>query len=286
MFSTFPALTAQQWQDLRWLASGPDLMELTAPCSLLLPPSGSALSLVFPSTRPLHRVGHYVERLVGHWLAITPGLSEIEQGIVIRDGKRTVGELDFLFRHEGRLHHLEVALKFYLHSPVPGHESCAEFSHFPGPNATDNFEKKRDKLLFHQLPLGRSTFPEVAASHALVKGLVFYRPGEAAPSALPESMNPAHLRGTWIRSTEIDRLLEEPWARDCRGRVMEKPHWLSGWTAASGEELQPMRALHGQLRSHFSGYNRPVLLSLVQEGQAHECERLIVVPADWPTHHD
>jgi len=285
MSSTFPALTAQEWRDLRWLASGPDLMELTPPCPLLLPPPESAPGFVAPATRPPHRVGHYVERLVRHWLAITPGLSEIGQGIVIRDGTRTVGELDFLFRHEGRLHHLEVALKFYLHSPVPGQESSAGLSHFPGPNATDNFEKKRDKLLLHQLPLGRTTFPEVAASHALVKGLVFYRPGETAPFALPASMNPGHLRGTWIRSTEIDRLLDESWARDCRGRVMEKPHWLSGSTAASGEEIHPMENLHHDLRSHFAERDRPVLLSLGREGEAHESERLIVVPPDWPAHH-
>ncbi len=284
MSSALADSAAQEWRDLLWLASGPDLMKLTPPCPFLTLPSESAPAHVTPATRPLHRVGHYVERLVRHWLAITPGLSAIEQGIVIHDGKRTVGELDFLFRHEGRLHHLEVALKFYLHSPVPGHESSAELSHFPGPNATDNFEKKRDRLLLHQLPLGQTRFPEVAASHALVKGLVFYRPGETAPMHLPATMNPGHLCGTWIRSTEIDRLLDEPWSRDCRGRVMGKPHWLSGWPAASGEPSLAMESLHCHLQSHFTSVTRPVLISLGREGEAQESERVIVVPADWPVH--
>jgi uncharacterized protein len=284
--ATAPVLTAQEWRDLLWLAEGPDLMELTPPCPLVpLSPelvTPQSESPIAPST---HRVGAYVERLVRCWLELTPGVTAIGQGILLSEGKRTMGELDFLFTRQGRRHHLEVALKFYLHHPRPGGPSPGDMSHFPGPNATDNFEKKRDRLLTHQLPLGRAAFPEIEASHALVKGIVFYRPGEEPPAILPAAMNPAHRRGIWIRADEISRLVEEPWARNSRGLIMTKPRWLSGWSADGAEAATPIAELHDALLLHFADprtTDRPVLLSLAHEGATQESTRVFVVPAHWP----
>ncbi len=284
--ATDPLLTVQEWRDLLWLAHGPDLMELTLPCPLapLFP------ELVVPQPKlsgapSTQRVGAYVERLVRYWLELTPGVTAIEQGILLREGKRTMGELDFLFTHQGRRHHLEVALKFYLHHPRAGGPSSADLSHFPGPNATDNFEKKRERLLTHQIPLGRATFPEIEASHAIVKGAVFYRPEENPPAILPAAMNPAHRRGIWIRADEISRLVEEPWACNSRGIIMTKPHWLSGWSADRATAAIPIAELFDALRVHLADSrttDRPVLLSLADEGATHETARVFVVPAHWP----
>ena len=280
------ALTAQEWRDLLWLAGGPDLMELTPPCPLVpLSPEPVVAQRESSGAPSTHRVGAYVERLVRCWLELTPGVSAIGQGILLSEGKRTMGELDFLFTHQGRRHHLEVALKFYLHHPRPGGPSSADVSHFPGPNATDNFEKKRDRLLTHQLPLGRDAFPEIEASHALVKGIVFYRPDEEPPALLPAAMNPAHRRGIWIRADEISRLVEEPWARNSRGLIMTKPRWLSGWSADGAESGIPIAELTDTLRLHFADprtTDRPVPLSLAHEGATQESTRVFVVPAHWP----
>lgn len=284
--ATAPVLTGQEWRDLLWLADGPDLMELTPSCPLTALSPGLVLPQSESSAPPsTHRVGAYVERLVRCWLELTPGVTSIEQGILLREGGRTTGELDFLFTYQGRRHHLEVALKFYLHHPRAGEPSSADLSHFPGPNATDNFEKKRERLLTHQLPLGRDTFPEIQASHALVKGIVFYRPGEELPAVLPAAMNPAHRSGIWIRADEISRLVGEPWARNSRGIIMTKPHWLSGWTVDHGTAAATVAALHDTLAGHFADArtsDRPVLLSLAREGATQESTRVFVVPAHWP----
>jgi len=284
--ATAPVLTAQEWRDLLWLADCPDLMELTAPCPLAALSPGLVVPQRESSGAPsTHRVGAYVERLVRYWLELTPGVTAIGQGILLSEGKRTMGELDFLFTHQGRRHHLEVALKFYLHHPRPGGPSPGDQSHFPGPNATDDFEKKRERLLTHQLPLGRAAFPEIEASHALVKGIVFYRPDEEAPDLLPATMNPGHRRGLWIRADEISRLVGESWARDCRGIIMTKPHWLSGWTVDHGTAAATVAVLHDTLAGHFADArtaDRPVLLSLAREGATQESARVFVVPAHWP----
>jgi uncharacterized protein len=280
------ALTAQEWRDLLWLAEGPDLMELTPPCPLVpLSPEPVGSQRESSDASSTHRVGAYVERLVRCWLELTPGVTAIGQGILLSEGKRTMGELDFLFTHQGSRHHLEVALKFYLHHPHPAGPSLADMSHFPGPNATDNFEKKRDRLVTHQLPLGRANFPEIETSRALVKGTVFYRPGEEPPALLPAAMNPAHRRGIWIRADEISRLVEEPWARNSRGIIMTKPRWLSGWSSDGAEAAKPIAELHRTLQVHFADSrttDRPVLLSLAHEGATQESARVFVVPAHWP----
>lgn len=283
-------LSVQEWHDLRWLVEGPDLMALTPPLPFLsvsLPRPEEPIEDIAERLPPQHRVGRYVESLVSTWLENTPGISALQKGILIREGNRTVGELDFVFRYQDQLRHLEIALKFYLHCPVEGHLSSPTLSHFPGPNASDNFEKKRDRLLRHQLPLGRTAFPAIETSHALVKGVIFYRPGETTPTVLPETMNPAHRRGIWIRANEIDRLLEESWARDCRGDILEKPFWLSGWSPEF--HTRTMEELHAGLHSHFAAKelsDRPVLLSLRPEGNAGENLRLFVVPGEWPRHCD
>ena len=229
------------------------------------------------SHRVSHRVGYYVETLLEVWLGTIPGVTEIRRGIQIQDGKTTRGELDFLFQQDGRLHHLEVALKFFLHQPhAPGgsHESTSEF---PGPNARDNFEKKRDKILNSQLPFGRSCFPEVSESRALMKGMIFYHPQQTFATNLPEKMNPDHARGMWIRSTEWE-LLRQGFP-NYSGCILQKPFWLAEKTS-----LSPLPELTAELQQHFSGSDSPVLLSLrLAKGNVEtESIRLFVVSAAWP----
>ena len=52
----------------------------------------------FISKRPDRRVGHYFETLILYWLTHIVKVELIAHGQQIMDGKRTVGELDFLFR--------------------------------------------------------------------------------------------------------------------------------------------------------------------------------------------
>ena len=288
-------LRAQMQRDLQWLCDCPDLMMAesgtgTGTGTGTVLPSPTIPSLDDPlwgtveahlshreSHRVSHRVGYYVETLLEVWLGTIPGVSEIRRGIQIQDGKTTRGELDFLFQQDGRLHHLEVALKFFLHQPhAPGgsHESTSEF---PGPNARDNFEKKRDKILNSQLPFGRSCFPEVSESRALMKGMIFYHPQQTFATNLPEKMNPDHARGMWIRSTEWELIPQR--FPNYSGCILQKPFWLAEKTS-----LSPLPELTAELLQHFSGSDSPVLLSLrLAKGNVEtESIRLFVVSAAWP----
>ena len=224
----------------------------------------------FLESKAAHRVGYYVEALTQVLLESDASISELRHGIQIRREKETLGELDFLFSQAGQLHHHEIALKFYLCYP----EGAENGSHFVGPNATDSFERKRDRLLGKQLPFGRESFPEIEESHHAVKGMIFYHwlaPGEVP---LPDLLNPEHARGTWIRERELEAFLSAmPSARI--GRILKKPYWL----AAHGPDLD-REAIREAARDHFEKWDGPVFLALFENGQ--EVERVFVMPDFWP----
>ncbi|MEM6278468.1 MAG: DUF1853 family protein [Verrucomicrobiota bacterium] len=225
----------------------------------------------FLETKAAHRVGYYVESLVQSWLESQDGISELQHGIQVRREKETLGELDFLFRRNDQLHHVEVALKFYLHFP----EGAENGSRFVGPNSRDSFERKRDRLLGKQLPFGRESFPEIEQSHHLVKGVIFYHPNDSGSCELPDLLNREHARGTWIHHRELDEFLEG-WPSDRTGRILKKPYWLSaGGLDLTGEEIR------AAAKDHFERWDGPVFLAEREQGK--EIARLFVMPDRWPS---
>ncbi|MGB7342992.1 MAG: DUF1853 family protein [Pirellulaceae bacterium] len=227
-----------------------------------------------------HRVGRYFERLIGFWLSEVRGLTDCQHSTQIRDGNRTVGELDFLFTDEqGRRTHLETAVKFYLYDP----QSVVGGSHFIGPNAGDTFERKTKRLLKHQLPLGRKHFQDVTVTGAWVKGRIFYHPLQAMPSVLPAELSTQHLRGTWIRASELGYFREQEAASVYR--VLLKPYWLSEEVASFDDpKVLSTDDVTKQLTQHFLDSAHPVLLSRLnrREHQLGEVERIFVVADCWP----
>lgn len=230
---------------------------------------GDALDTFLGDNRP-HRVGRYFEQLVHFWLVHVRGVDMLGAGLQIRDGKRTIGELDFVYRDEaGIVVHCEVAVKFFLHHRRHGH------SHFPGPNASDSFEAKTNKMFDQQLELSREHFPQVQRRQAFMKGMCFY--GSTRPQALPPRMNPDHGSGTWIYSQSLDQLSDHHAAA---GLIVQKPHWLAPVVDA---QLREMSLLLGDLRAHFvSDRPHPVMLSLRDGESLQEVDRVFVMPAHWP----
>lgn len=267
-------------RDLDWVLRCPSL--LASPSCFEAPPPPEPLSGLsrepverFFAANASHRVGYYFESLVRVWLESLPEISDLEHGVRIMDGHRTLGELDFLFRRAGRLHHLEIALKFYLRLAEPTNGG----SRFVGPNAADSFERKRDKLFGKQLPLGKGHFPDIEESRVLMKGRIFYRPDQPEPAELPRAMNPDHGRGTWIREDELEWLVDTR-SGDARGAILETPFWLDG-----GTPDRTMEQLRGEVGSRFRQSRRPVLLSLAEPGSEgwQETDRVFVVSRDWPS---
>ena len=236
-----------------------------------------------------HRVGYYFESLTRYWLAQLRGVDELSHRVQIRteDNKRTLGELDFLFRDEsGVWNHLETAVKFYLHY-APHHHSG---SHFIGPNAADNFERKLVRMTNHQLPLSAAHFPHVRVRQALVKGRIFFHPTDSLEVELPESLSKSHLRGTWMWFHEFPTLADS----ERNYRVLQKPFWLApGSQEPASDHLtfasidRALKDPQGfastpQYRARTGNSTHPVLLSVLDAKDGSEVDRMFVVPSDWP----
>lgn len=235
----------------------------------------------FLAASPIRGVGRYFERLILYWLKYIRQFEIVANSLQLRDGKRTIGEIDFLFYDEQcRMTHWETAVKFYLHFPG----RLLDDDQYIGPNATDTLERKTKRLLQHQLPRSQSYFPEVKVRAALVKGRIFYHPRQESRPELPSQLSPDHLRGLWIRNSELDALSSGP---DVRFRRLHKPLWLSDEVGGvEDEDILSADDLGESLRKHFATSDRAVLISeLTPSGQRFvESNRIFVVSDRWPQH--
>jgi uncharacterized protein len=279
-------MLTQAERDLLWTINSPSLIhtgrkdgKLEQPMPLEREFNSSVLHARLAST-PHHRVGRYFEELVHFYLEVIQGFELVERGLQIQENGRTVGEIDFLYRDaSGSLCHCETAVKFYLHLP----EAFECGSHWVGPNAADNFDRKMQRLFEHQLPLSRGRFPDVVRREAFVKGRIFYHPLLDKPTELPERLSADHLKGTWIRESELHLLKHSNAAT--KFRIVTKPHWLAPeFTTAADSALLTVNDVMKSLQQHFNERRTPQLVSsLIEDNDGwHENNRTFVVSDQWP----
>lgn len=242
------------------------------------------------------RMGHYHERLWQFLLDSAPGTRLLASNLRIHEGKRTLGELDLLYRQRSDPTplHLEVAIKFYLglpQGPGPAHHQAR----WIGPGGADSLATKREHLDRHQLRLTeraetrltirQHTQPRdigpvletVIQPRLAIPGVLFY-PWQV-PMPEPREAAPCHLRGHWLRWRDWPRL-RDGLARQCRGAWLVKPHWLA---LPRDEAFGPLRQLEARLAEHFARPAAPVQLALhdpTAHGTRHR--RLFVVDDSWP----
>lgn len=263
----------QSVADLLWAITSPSLITdpwVDQPAAFAASDVDADHLDAYLDRHPTHRVGHYFERLLDYWLREIRGVEVEAAGLQIREGKRTVGELDFLYRRDGVLTHCEASVKFFLHFPQPGS------SHFPGPNASDNFEKKIGRLFEHQLALSAAHVPEVGRREAFVRGICFFHPDYPRPSELPNRMAATGQTGSWLFAAELDQLRSRA---SILCATVGKPHWLA--PEVSPRLLDPAEYCDA-LNDHFDhGRGHPVMVS-VRGPSGIEVERMFVVPNHWP----
>ena len=276
---------AQELRDLQWALESPSLLSLNA-CSLK-PPKQTQWEayqpqlLNFLDTRTSHRVGRYFENLVQFGIEQINGFKLIAQNEQIVERGQTRGEIDFVFQSsETELYHCETAVKFYLfHS-----SETSMGSHFIGPNTSDTLERKIDRLVNWQLPLGTSLFPALKHQIAHVKGIIFYHPDQSPPHSLPEHLSPKHLRGTWIKHCEWDAFAHSSGYRQFK--ILRKPYWLGSQILQSDSaiEILSTASLKAQLAQHFDQTEHSLMISAFDSDQMsnEECERLFIVADHWP----
>jgi len=271
-------------RDLVWAVNSPSLMDLTSQVSVAARPLKDSdvdrehLSSYLTTHRE-QRVGRYFERLISYWIRFIRQCEIVAQSLQLREGKRTVGEIDLLFRDEqGRLNHWEVACKFYLQVDV----GDVPMTDYIGPNANDTLQEKASRLLKHQLPLGVRYFPEIEVREAFVKGRIFYHWQTGPKESLPVELAANHLDGRWIRAREVPELLR---TSRLRYRILRKPFWLAEEFAdPSDDDILTTDEATQVLQNHFRSRHTPILISGFRDrtSTAHESERWFVVPNQWP----
>jgi hypothetical protein len=235
------------------------------------------------------RLGSYFESLLAAWLGWpgNPLYRLVRHGLPVRSGLRTVGELDFLVeeRGSGELQHWEVAVKFYL-GVAPG----GAHADWVGPGLKDRLDLKVDRLLGHQLGLGRTPVAARLLEElglpcpspvCLLRGRLFYPPQAGTGGWAPLHAAPGHLGGWWMPQADFLRYgsdLGLGWMR------LPREHWLApvdtrqpdstvriGDAQAAVPFIEALRA---------SPDNRAAAVVGLQDGR--EVTRGFITPADWP----
>ncbi|QOR38781.1 DUF1853 family protein [Billgrantia diversa] len=242
------------------------------------------------------RMGHYHERLWQYLLDTAPDTRLLANNLRIHQGKRTLGELDLLYRRldDPTPVHLEVAIKFYL-GLTEGPGAVSDQARWIGPGGADSLATKREHLDRHQLRLTeraetRMTIrqhtqprdigpaPEATIRPQLaIPGVLFYPWRSPLPS--PHEAAPEHLRGHWLYWRDWRRL-RDGLVRQTRAAWLVKPHWLA---LPRDEAFLPLRDIEARLAQHFSRPASPVQIALLAPGgPTNPHRRLFVVDDSWP----
>ncbi|WP_111411947.1 DUF1853 family protein [Billgrantia lactosivorans] len=241
------------------------------------------------------RMGHYHERLWHYLLDTAPGTRLLASNLRIHAGKRTLGELDVLYRRldDPTPVHLEVAIKFYLGLPEGPGTPRAQ-ARWIGPGGADSLATKREHLDRHQLRLTERAETRLTIRQHIqprdigpsgegaircqlaMPGVLFYPWHRALPA--PHEAAADHLRGQWLHWRDWRRL-RDGLARRTRAAWLVKPHWLA---LPRDEAFLPLRDVEARLAQHFSRPASPVQIALLGPGREGRHRRLFVVDDSWP----
>ena len=233
----------------------------------------------------LRRLGTYYERLWQFALCQAPDVELLAANLQIRQANQTLGELDLLLRDAEGVHHLELAVKFYLGRREG---DCTRHDSWIGPGGQDRLDTKLERLCSHQLPL--SADPHARAMLAqLTRGDVksaFWLGGylfEPWPTGCtsPAGANAEHLRGRWVRESDWQRL--QALRPGARWQPLPRSSWLAPARLPDTDIWQP-QAFQTWLQQSPVDQRPQLLVRLEPCEQDHweECERLFVVGDRWP----
>ncbi|MET4000657.1 DUF1853 family protein [Marinobacterium sp. MBR-109] len=226
------------------------------------------------------RLGLYFEQLYACLMTRVLGWELLGHNLQVREQGHTLGELDFLLRNpvSGEVEHHEIAVKFYL-------AAGADDPYWYGPNSRDRLDLKTERLLGHQVKmaeqpatrtmLAEQGLPQPARSRLLMPGYLFYPAGQSA-LPLPPNVSENHLRGDWLRASQVSELRLETSVQ------LNKPDWLGPWH----QTCRPDGALALEQAARIAAGGPPKLFAqLGQDGNSgvwRETKRFFLVPDGWP----
>ncbi len=221
-------------------------------------------------------LGSYFESLVEFWLTKREDINILAQNLQIIDGKKTIGECDFLAEVGGVVTHIEVAIKYYL-----AIENSSNHKAWVGRGGGDRLDIKLDKMFNHQLQLSDSKpmqealkdrgIGEVENKTAIFKGY-FFQHFFNKKHLLPSNCTPNIDASYWCTISELNNLPDEydEW------QILHKPHWMTyveGWTDRD------------QLKNNVEEYyveikNTPVLCNARNSGSG-EITKFFIASNSW-----
>lgn len=224
------------------------------------------------------RLGHYFEALWQFAIRSTHGLDLLATNLAIRDGKRTLGEMDLVYRDSEGVHHVEFAVKLYLGPEQGGH---SDLQAWHGTDVTDRLDMKLARLRERQLKLssseaGLAALREITAepvrSSLWLGGYLFYPTGTYCNP--PPQAHPAHQRGFWMRYNDFGSRLDLAlW------RLIPRQRWLA----------PAMHALTEPLADNFIDWIAELpaptpakLVARIDPKTGKELERVMLVDDRWP----
>lgn len=298
-----PSLRHPQVRDLAWAILSPPLL-IDAPSPQRHPFSASrwnddpgALSdwLLLLDRQPailqawlaqhsIRRLGLYYERLWQFALAHAPDVELLVANLPIRQGGQTLGELDLILRDAEGVHHLELAVKFYLGLQTGDRR---RHDHWLGPGSHDRLDIKLQRLCEHQLQLPSSQQAQALLTEltcrkidsSLWLGGYLFQPWQA-DCELPAGANPTHLGGHWLRLGDWPQSVvthsETHWQPLPR-QAWLAPAQLDGSQLWQAEDVQQWIANAGRTQARLLARMEPDV-----DGRWVERERLFVVSDSWP----
>ena len=297
MLNLLKTLHQPQVRDLAWAMAAPGLLRVADGFAVPDAYGVAAVQRAWPQLQALdsvpaplldwiaarnpQRLGRYFETLLEYWLVHLLGGELIAANLKVKDGKRVIGEFDFLWRDAaGGLQHWEASVKFYLQV-----DAAAGLAGYVGTLTRDRLDLKFARLRDKQLqlantPEGKAALPlagEPISARALLKGWLFYPAGQALqPTA---QVAPQHLHGWWLRWNYSAHL---PHA-GLHWQVLERLAWLTPALRLTADGLHTEVAFSTALTAHFAANGAPLLVSglALQDGIWHEASRGFVVSAGW-----
>ncbi len=226
----------------------------------------------FPETPPPQRkrLGKLVESYVYHQLQHTPDIVWIADGLQIQQERRTLGEIDALYYHKGKVIHLEVAYKFYLYDTQA--ENATPLERWIGPNRNDSLSQKLQKLATKQFPLlhhpaSATTLRDFGLGATEIEQRISCKGQLFVPYQQPEidvpPLNPACIAGFHLPFAELDAL------DHYRLYVPDKLDWLI--EPHVGVEWLEFAAAQAQIAAQISSRRSPIVWWRSSKGEFGKC---------------
>jgi hypothetical protein len=186
------------------------------------------------------RLGHQMEHICKQLLDYSDKFEVILHNLPIRDGKQTIGEIDFILKEVStrQLVHVELTYKFYIINP----EISEPIHQLMGPNRRDMFFSKMEKIknaqfsLLHtqegSTALAENNISSTEINHQACYKAQLFEPYRSKPFNL-RPLNPNCIVGYWLRIADLqtDAFKKHQFYIPFKSQWVIVPHALVKWTS-------------------------------------------------------